>query len=210
MNRLIAFGCSHTYGEGLKDCWKKGKAGKSPSKYAWPQLLAERLKRKCCNKSKEGASNKFIWHKILNTEFTDKDIVVILWTYYNRTCILENKDSSQRIMVSDVDNPFKPEQERLFAKNYYENYYTDYDVVTHSIGYFNHIKSYLDNLKVKNYHLINKEPFARHPIPEWNQVVLHPIDLRFDLPLAEDNKHPGEQAHQSISDHVYSIIGQSK
>ena len=95
MNRLVAFGCSHTYGEGLKDCWVNGKAGKLPSKYAWPQLLADRLKRRCFNKSMEGASNKFIWHKILNTEFTDKDIVVILWTYYNRTCILENKDSFQ-------------------------------------------------------------------------------------------------------------------
>ena len=32
----------------------------------------------------------------------------------------------------------------------------------------------LDNLKVKNYHLINRNLFTGHPIQNGNQVVLHP------------------------------------
>lgn len=218
--RLFAYGCSHTYGEGLRDCWiPAGKtidgivgpdAGSLPSKYAWPKLLADKMEIECHNYSRAGVSNKFIWHKILNTPFNEKDIVIVLWTYYNRTCILENKNSSRRIMASDIGNPHITEEKESFSKIYYEKYYYDYDVVTQSIGYFNHIKSYLDNIKVANHHLIISDCLERQPVPEWNQVKLHPIKLRYDLPLAEDNKHPGEESHQILSDEIYTIIDQSK
>ena len=220
MSRLVAFGCSHTYGEGLKDCWvPEGEnidgiegpdAGKFPSKYAWPQLLADKLNIECCNLGLPGTSNKFIWHNILNTHLTKKDIVVILWTYHNRTCILKNKNRYQRIMVSDINNPGRPEQERSLAETFYENYYYDYNAIVESVGQINHIKSYLDNINVKNYHLLINTSIKEEAIPEWNQVKLHPIKLRYDLPLAEDNKHPGEEANKILSNKIYTIICQSK
>ena len=42
--KLVTFGCSYTYGHGLPDCiMAKGRAGKRPSKFAWPYLLAKKL-----------------------------------------------------------------------------------------------------------------------------------------------------------------------
>ena len=47
MDRLVAFGCSYTYGHGLPDCiMAKGRAGKRPSKFAWPYLLAKKLDKR--------------------------------------------------------------------------------------------------------------------------------------------------------------------
>ena len=53
MDRLVAFGCSNTYGEGLPDCWvdkngdpsrtKAGFHGPKPSKLAWPRLMANNM-----------------------------------------------------------------------------------------------------------------------------------------------------------------------
>ena len=88
MDRLVAFGCSNTYGEGLPDCWvdkngdpsrtKDGYHGPKPSKLAWPRLIANNMKRKCVNFAVPGASNKHILDIILHTKFVKGDIVVIV------------------------------------------------------------------------------------------------------------------------------------
>lgn len=44
MSRLIAFGCSHTYGHGLPDCFiPPHRPGTDPSKLSWPYPLGELL-----------------------------------------------------------------------------------------------------------------------------------------------------------------------
>ena len=47
MNRLVTFGCSHTFGQALPDVWDSKKEEhlfhNGASKYAWPQLLANKL-----------------------------------------------------------------------------------------------------------------------------------------------------------------------
>ena len=44
MPRLIAFGCSNTYGQGLEDCHiLPNFPGPSPSKTAWPNTLGNLL-----------------------------------------------------------------------------------------------------------------------------------------------------------------------
>jgi len=59
--RLIAFGCSYTYGAGLEDCFTPPIGhGPIPSKFAWPQLVANELNMECINMSSSGASNKEI------------------------------------------------------------------------------------------------------------------------------------------------------
>ena len=68
--RVIAFGCSFTFGHGLPDCFNPPKnPGKAPSKYAWPSLVANELNVKCINKSLPGSSNKRIWHNIGKFKF---------------------------------------------------------------------------------------------------------------------------------------------
>mgnify|MGYP003309481114 CR=1 FL=1 len=87
MTRLIAFGCSHTYGQALPDIWdhKKNKeiTTQGPSKYAWPQILSDKLNLECINLGSPGASNKEVWFHIVNTEFKKSDIVILWFQYYN-------------------------------------------------------------------------------------------------------------------------------
>ena len=47
MSRLVVFGCSHTYGHGLRDCYDPltGHPGPQPSLQAWPARLVELLRQ---------------------------------------------------------------------------------------------------------------------------------------------------------------------
>ena len=66
-NRIIAFGCSLTYGEGLKDCLPDPinlKKAKYPSKYAWPNLLSKKTNIPIINNGQPGESNKLIANNI--------------------------------------------------------------------------------------------------------------------------------------------------
>ena len=63
MNNLFAFGCSLTYGHGMEDNWDSNNNRPfdcSPSKKAWPFLLANMLNYNCINLAQPGASNKEI------------------------------------------------------------------------------------------------------------------------------------------------------
>ena len=84
--RLIAFGCSNTYGEGLEDCWIKG-PGSKPSKFAWPSVLGTLIEvDEVINVSAPGISNKRIWRDALNFDYRDNDIVFLHWTFVDRDC----------------------------------------------------------------------------------------------------------------------------
>jgi hypothetical protein len=87
MSRLIAFGCSFTYGQGLPDC-KIGENwsdfANTPSLLSWPFLLGKKLDIPTINKGVPGASNTEILYHILNFEFEPRDKVVIMWSLPNR------------------------------------------------------------------------------------------------------------------------------
>ena len=87
---LVTFGDSCTYGDGLEDCYADGNPGKKPSKFAWPTLLASQMNYDIANLSRPGASNKEILHKVLNTKLPDNAIVILGWSFFNRTCIIKN------------------------------------------------------------------------------------------------------------------------
>ena len=92
--RLVAFGCSNTFGQALPDVWDYKKnvsiSKQGPSKYAWPQVLADKLNLECVNLGTPGASNKEVWFHIVNTEFKKSDIVIILWPGRSRWCIIKD------------------------------------------------------------------------------------------------------------------------
>lgn len=118
MSRLIAFGCSHTFGVGLPDCYNRKKriSGKYPSKLAWPQILADKLELKCINLGEGGSSNKKILYRILSFDFKQDDTVLVLWSYPIRTCIIE--DNIRDIM---------PGGSEAFDKMYYRHFFTERD-----------------------------------------------------------------------------------
>lgn len=121
MSRLIAFGCSFTYGHGLKDCCFDGiKHHKidvmhTPSKFAWPQIAADMLDLECVNCSVSGTGNKQILYNIVNFEFKPNDIVVPMWTYFCRHMVLQDSGEPMSLGPWMVDKGSKQIQQSACA-----------------------------------------------------------------------------------------------
>jgi hypothetical protein len=79
----IVFGCSITHGHGLDNPNDK-----------WPALLFDEY----VDYSRPGASNKEIWHKIKQHNFNSNDLVVIQWSFVNRSCIIDSDNT-----ITDLD-----------------------------------------------------------------------------------------------------------
>lgn len=228
--RIVAFGCSNTWGEGLPDKWdyehKICTYDNGPSKFAWPQILANNLKRECLNLSEPGTSNKFITNRILNTKFEKDDIVVVVWTFYSRTCFFQDDGSHKRIMVQDILNNkigklkrnskyrFEINYNRKWNKIYYRHFYTDVNANIDSHMNFNLVKFYLDKNNIKNYHFTcdhvqtNVPDFFSSspiPIPSWSTVS--PIEINDCYnDYALDCNHPGIESHKKIAEKIKKTL----
>jgi hypothetical protein len=98
-NRLIAFGCSFTYGAGLPDCFdqKHQHHGPTPSKLGWVQLVADKLNLTAHNMGVPGASNLEILYNVLQFEFKKTDTVIIMWTFPNRDLFFKKYSFKYRV-----------------------------------------------------------------------------------------------------------------
>lgn len=79
--RLVTFGDSFTYGQGLD-----GTPTAHPMSHdqAWPCHMAESMGAQLDNQSVPGASNKLIWYMAMNYEYQPDDIVVVAWSCNTR------------------------------------------------------------------------------------------------------------------------------
>jgi len=198
MSKLVAFGCSFTYGHGLDDCWKgDGLAGDFPSKKAWPDLLAKSLTRECVNVSYPGCSNISILNNIINYKFDKSDLVVVLWTYSDRDLIFRLNNDPINIaswMENDLVKPW------ALAHN-------SYDLEIRSWFYIHHAYHYLQSIGIKFYFSrIN----LKNNIPEWAQDInFLKSDIQFlrkIYPPALDGSHPGEACHREYAHLVWNEI----
>lgn len=189
--RLIAFGCSYTYGHGLPDCLDNhGHPGPNYSKLAFPSLVAKKLNCDYVNLAKSGNSNKEIWHDVLNFHFQKNDIAIITWTYYSRFCIIKNS-GIKRI------NPWK-DQEKIF----YMNYSNRHDMLLDFYNRLNHITFYLESLNIKNYNYVIEELDGSAPV--WNKANVLGLFKKIDE--ADDRCHPGTESHQIFADNIFKQI----
>ena len=199
--RLVAFGCSYTYGSGLSDCFVPPKGnGPIPSKFAWPQLVANELNLECINMSLPGASNKEILNTLLNFKFDSSDVFIVMWTFLERWCILtdsEVPDKSFSFNNSSLENIMQ-----------YDKVFTTEDLQLDFIYRANFAKLYLDKLNLKNYHLsVNPEDICPKVMPKWNNVDFVDVNLALIsswTPKALDTGrnyggHPGPKAHRIVA-----------
>lgn len=89
MSRLITFGCSYTYGTGLIDCqstkiFSFSRRNSKPSNMGWAAQLNKKLGTSLINKSFPGSSNFEILYEVLQFDYKQGDIVVIMWSHYLR------------------------------------------------------------------------------------------------------------------------------
>lgn len=191
MSRLIAFGCSYTYGEGLDDCWTGEEHGPNPSKLAWPSLIADKLNLEVYNHGKPGTSNKHIWYEILNYDFHRDDTVIILWTHFNRSCVIRDDGTTKRLLPGDT--AIKPSR---FTKNYYLEYWTATDALLDSFNRINYIDYYLKSKGIAVYHFTVEIDYK---IPSWSKANLISVPFFWHrLDRALDGVHPGIKSHKKM------------
>lgn len=197
MSRIVAFGCSITFGQGLDDCYvHPNQPGEVPSKFAWPNQLANKLNYECLNLSKSGYSNPAILDKIINTKFKDSDIICVLWTFKTR-------DIKYNISKNNVHLG-------RWVKDWYENV-DMYDLGMKNLLAIHHAFCYLRMNEQKFYFMNVDEPsdfkFFSH---SWlNDIKFIPINYAkyIDLePKSKDQLHPGIKFHIEVANQFYSSI----
>jgi hypothetical protein len=193
--KLVTFGCSHTYGHGLPDCHiEPNMPGPKPSEFAWPNLLAQKLKLDVVNLSAPGIGNLHMLWKLLNYKFDNDDICIIAWTYFYRVpfsiLTFNPKDNIFDPGVHDGTKKIKP---------------GDIDSVNISIQnhlILHHAHLYLESKNINHYFVIIPHHEHKEKCPDVLQVpVLKDISTRtMAIDLALDNSHMGILSHKKIAD----------
>jgi hypothetical protein len=200
MARLVAFGCSLTYGYGLEDCYNTEYFG--PSKFAWPNLIASELQIECINKGETGSSNTKILVETLSTTFEKDDIVIFLWSYINRGVVITSPETSINIMPT-ITHPLK--------KSFYQ-VHNQYDLLMASVLAINHATIFLVNkgIKVHNFYvdrLFNSQQNDCKLITLLKDIDLIWVDLhKLKIDLANDKIHPGILSQKEISKFILKNI----
>lgn len=206
MDRLVTFGCSYTYGHGLPDCiTDHGEAGKIPSKFAWPHLLAKKLDKELYNAGIPGASNKLIMDTVINFPFKPTDTVVILWTYLSRHCILSHKklepgtklDKEVRVLPNGNLHTFIGTNDNLsLSARYYRLLHNEEDQLIMTNHYISYVRLYLEKHNIPN---------LQTTINELDHPLIYDIswsDLANNYPNTPDG-HIGIKAQEELTNRIY-------
>lgn len=199
--RIVAFGCSYTFGDALPDLGIYNvKKGMPCSIYSWPIVLAKKMDKEVINKGISGASNREICYEILNFKFKKTDLVIINWSFIERSCIIQKNNIS----------PIGFWKQDKFSRMYYK-YLFDHDNELFSLYNFtNYINLYLNYHQIHNIHALITAEYINY-IPDWNVINYFPVhlhELALGYPKATDKKHPGKEAHEMFSKHLYNYLGQ--
>lgn len=210
-DRLIAFGCSNTFGHGLNDCVRKVDHGPGPhpSNDAWPAILARKMNIDVIiNKAIPGASNKLICKTILDFEFREKDLTVIGWTYPQRSTIFTDK--------GDIINLCLSKTKRTIDKVYRTHLVHERNFAFDSFLQIGMAVNHLNQLGIRNSSIIANDSLdiCRFTAEFFDQPVTIPnildIDYRNILDRfgrAKDRFHPSEESHKKIAEEIYNKIG---
>ena len=198
MSRLVTFGCSFTYGHGLEDCHiEPNKPGPNPSKLAWPSLLANMLGLEVMNCSNPGASNIHILWKLLNFDFKDDDLCVIMWTHFGRHPFSKLKYDSS---IIDWDN-----YERDSIKNMHV--IGDEDISIRNMITIHHGYLHLLNKNIKHLFIIGSPDLTvKFPDIEIPTLMKDIIIKKYLVDKALDDMHPGPNTHMSIAKELLDKI----
>jgi len=203
---LHAYGCSLTYGQTLEDCQGENSGpGPYPSKFAWPQLLANNLGIDCMNHSMPGGSNKNIIHKLTQTQIGPKDIVVIQWSYLARWLVFDTQEDLHLGPWSLPDSPFYKYVWNQEDCKFHNRIIMDYAWLhLTSIGckfIFSAVekgqKTHWEDDKDLDY-MFDDINF-NHAKFDYKSIK----DFRLDLAL--DQHHPGPQSHKKFAEYLAKL-----
>ena len=204
--RLVAFGCSFTFGDALPDTWdyekKKLDRNKGPSKFAWPQLLADKLNIECLNNAHGGASNDDIFELILNFNFQQDDIIIILWTFISRISIFRENGECYRIRKFDAPRTYNK------SNTYYKYFYQETDAIRNLSIKANYTQYCLKEKILKQSYV--QKRLGNFNFPSWNNVNFFNNDIDAFLNYKKrlydeglDGVHPGPKSHEAFANNLY-------
>ena len=196
MSRLITFGCSITYGLGLPDCIESNAGWAKPSEFAWPNVLANKLKYKLENQSFPGSSNLEILYKILGFKFEPTDTVAVMWTYPNRDMYFHNFGKPYRRLGVWMKDAFAKKWIALLD---------EHDYTQRTWIYIHHADLYFKSLGVKYIHC----PADRYKNkPEHLNIENLYLKNMIKVDRAADDAHPGMQSHFQAAERIFNYINE--
>ena len=192
MKRLITFGCSNTFGQGLDD----------PNTQAWPVVLAGMLSVPVINLGTPGASNLEILTTILNFKFKQDDCVVIGWTYPVRDLIFKKPS-----LFKNENLKIGPWLENeLYEKWCYVH--NDYDIGIRSWLNIHHANTVLRLENVESYNFFLDHSWLMKYKPKYINVPI--LNINFlklrDIDKSNDNSHPGPKTHITVAEKLKKLI----
>lgn len=195
-NKLVTFGCSFTFGHGLSDCHvSPDYPGPTPSIYAWPSIVSNSLNNRLDNISRCGASNLEILYKILNYNFNNNDLVVVMWSKPDRDLIFKDQ-SMIPLGVWDTDTLTKD----------WLNVHSEEDLATRSWLYIHHASLYFKEKQIKHYNIFAHLHFLKKHKPSFLNIDYLEIEMGEGIDKALDGKHPGPKTHKMIADQLLTAI----
>ena len=226
--RLIAFGCSNTYGQGLPDIWdfenNTPVENSDPSKLAWPQILADKLGIECINLGVPGASNKEIWWNAITCttrmnnhksiwHYEKTDIVVINWSFLPRWWLISKGNEN-----GHIDQIKFHKKNSLALKSFIKYIYNEEDSIIDLYLRCNHLYFFLKN-KIKSIYfcqqetLIQENQSARKLVLKFNETSFlktYFTNIINRNPKAHDDSHPGVDAHKIFANEIHNEITNDK
>ena len=200
MSRLIAFGCSSTFGQGLSDCdGVYNPKITQPSKFAWPSVLASLLDLECINMSTPGSSNKRIMYNVKNFKFDKNDVVTILWSMPVRHAIFSKEKYDKNAIIHDLSPSGTGDKDIA----YYTHLHDDYDCYV------------MDNLYKDYTYRILKEKIKDFKFLFFgkNSVNYHYFEDVWWVPeyyngenLCPDGIHADQKSHQRYAEDLYKLV----
>lgn len=170
------------------------------SKFSWPCVLSSKLNTPYKNMAVPGASNREIWHRILNYKFMPNDIVIILWTWVNRYAIITGPNETDVEQVR-INTPIARRLDTALEAN------NDFDRKYDSLVYIDHANRVL---KDKNVLTFNFYVDALGEFPHWvghmNSCDANFLSIWKKFPYTTDFTHPSVEAYQETANIMYNFI----
>lgn len=223
--RLVAFGCSHTSGEGITEEDASFTGAKIHySKHSWAENLSNMLGTTLVNTAQPGLSNRAILDRLVRFDFEPTDIVAIAWTYPIRYTLFKshiyNHEHDLNINASKVEpgkHLRKHEAEINKCRRNFYNLFDDYNIILANVMQINHGYLFCDARKLNamhNFVLIQPEM-----IDIANEInISHTIEHKLREPstthIAEcimpnkgaDNQHYNATVHKEWALNFYNNL----
>ena len=210
MPRLITFGCSYTFGEGLPDTYSLSEnvSERIASTYAWPAHLGKRLNIETINNAGGGSGNLEILLNIFKFKFYFDDIVIIQWSKFTKI------DFYQATSVYGDGKRVNPtgstagKHKLLLAKMKIEDEFWLTNIFLRNWLLISQANHFLRMNKIKTFFFLNTTGWeAKDPpvfLDLYGQLNIGPDSWIIDKGF--DRSHPGTESHKLLADLIYNEI----